>query len=610
MNTAPSQPCRAWLTSPWLPAGLLVLAALALWGPAVAYDFINYDDNLYVYENPFVLGGLSSQGWSYAWRASDGGSWMPLTWLSLMTDAAVWGARPFGYHLTNIVLHALNGLLLYLAFWRMTRRPWACAWVAAIFALHPLRTESVVWIAERKDVLSTFWGLLALLAYTYYAARPAFLRYLPVLAAFLLALLSKPMLATLPVLLLVLDYWPLGRLRRNAPGGGHPWRVVAEKLPLLAVALGVGCVTLLTQRDAGALPGMAMDFRGRALRLADNYFFYLTRFFRPADLSVVYPAGQGLELVPALLAAAALLAITGVALWRWKKTPSLLSGWLWFLVALLPVIGLVPIGHIWVADRYSYLASIGLAWGVAWVLSGLLGTTPARRAVLALLAALSLAAAAGQSLRYRPVWRTSETLFRHALRVAPGNAVAHLNLGSWYERRGHFTEALPELDAALSLDPTLGNVHLIKGNVMRGMGRLEEAVQEYQLALTNSLRRAPIHSNLGIVLFQMNRYDAAVSNLQQALQMDPSLFDARFNLGLLLSHLRRPREAIAQLEELVRRNPRDDTAFFLLGNLHLAHRDPAAALRSYTQALRLQPGRPDYIQARQQALRLTGAAAP
>lgn len=452
------------------------LAAAVFW-PAVQFEFINYDDDVYVSANPLVASGLSLPGVKAAFTTTAGSNWMPLTWLSLMADTTLFGNTPRGYHRTAVLLHGASVALLFVALRRLTRRPWASALAAALFAVHPTRLESVAWIAERKDVLSGLFFMLALGSYARHAGAPAPARRLPVVGWFLCGLLAKPMLVTFPFLLLLLDAWPLRRWR--SPRDPALGTVLAEKVPLFALAFVFSVVTYLIQLREGAVaPGGTAWFG----RVVTHYGWYVAKAFWPADLALVYPADLGLG--PWTLLIAAGLALLTLAAWgAARRCPAGWVGWCWFAGMLFPVCGVVPIGHISVAARYLYLPLVGLAVAVAHGTAQALDRRVAWRPWAGLAGALLVAALALETRRQLPNWRDSETLFAHTLRVTGANPIVHYNLACTHARAGRHPEALAEFRRALAARPDYTAAWIGAGHAWYALGRADAAARCYRRGL-------------------------------------------------------------------------------------------------------------------------------
>jgi len=448
----------------------LVAATLLVYGQVRAYDFINFDDNVYVPGNPHVSGGLTRAGVAWAFSTVDYFYWQPLTWLSHMLDCQLFGLRAGWHHLTNVLLHIANSLLVFFVFRRMTGAHWRSAMVAGLFALHPLRVESVAWIAERKDVLSCFWFLVALWAYVRYAERPTDGRYRWVLAAMLMGLMAKPMLVTVPLLFLLVDYWPLGRV------------AFAEKLPMLFLAAVASVLTAIGTKRMGAMEWAAgIPFGLRVSNALVAYVRYIGKTLWPGKLAIFYPYPAWISAWKVAGAVLLLGSITAAALWAGRRHRYFATGWLWFVVGLVPTIGIVQVGKQSMADRFAYIPLIGLFAAVVWGAELLLKD---HRKAAAALAAMVLAACGVRSWEQTRTWRDSETVFGHALEVTGENSVAEHHVGRALVSRGLTDAALPHFAEAVRLDPRdflphfdYGSALLEKGDADRAMAEFEEAVR-------------------------------------------------------------------------------------------------------------------------------------
>jgi protein O-mannosyl-transferase len=590
--------------SNWKPPARTVVLALALvaitlaaWSPVLQNDFVNYDDPVYVTENPHVQGGLTWAGAAWAFRTGEGANWHPLTWLSHMLDCQLWDLRPAGHHLTSLLFHAANTLLLFLLLKRLTGSDWRSALVAALFAWHPLHVESVAWVAERKDVLSTFFGLLALGAYARYVqcgdlkSPISNLRspwYAAALFLFALSLMSKPMLVTLPFLLLLLDYWPLARwqLVQGSKFPAAPARLLLEKLPFLALSAASCVVTFLVQQHGRAVvPAEALPLKARLLNGLLAYGGYVDKACWPVRLAVFYPYHR-LSWGPVLLAAAVVAGLTLAAvLWR-RRWPGLCVGWFWFVGTLVPVIGLVQVGAQAMADRYTYLPLIGLFVAVAWVLPDLLGRWKAAAGAAALLLCLILSW--GQ-LSY---WKNSETLFRHALAVTTGNYVAHGNLGAALVVAGQPREAEAQFSAALRVHPGYYPAAYALGNLARTNGSPESALAWFNRALALRPGDAQVQYNHAVMLAEMQQEDAAIAHYREALRLNPQLAPAHNNLAGLLLLQGQPDEALVHAQTALRLQPEFPQAHLNAGNALFLAEKFAQAEAHYRAALRLDPKLP------------------
>ena len=578
-------------------AGLLLLAVGLAFGRAAGHDFVNFDDNVYVYDNPRVAAGLTADGIVWAFTGRHAANWHPLTWLSHMLDVQLFGLRPAGHHASSVLLHGLTAAFLFLALRSLTGRLWTSAFAAALFALHPMRAESVAWVAERKDVLSGLFFALALGAYARYARRPSSLpRYLAVVALFALGLMAKPMLVTLPLLLLVLDCWPLGRgcpARRSAPDrpGAHPrrWgRLALEKVPLLLLSAASAAVTLWAQREA-IVSDELLSPGWRVANAAVSYVEYLGKSLFPANLAVFYPhPGSGLAAWKAATAGGTLVAVTAGTLAVRRRHPWLAAGWLWFLGMLVPVIGLVQTGGQATADRYAYLPQIGLAVALAWTTAAA-GGTARRRPMACGAAAAALALLALGAWRQTGHWRDSETLFTRALAVTPGNALAHNNLGVFLSTKGRTDEAIAQYRRALELWPRYAEAATNLGVALAGRGLLREAMGSYRDALSSDPGHAGARYNLGNALALLGRDDEAIREYERALAVDPGMTEARVNLCAALERRGRPEEAAAQCRAALADKPDSSEAHANLGAALAALGRFDEAVRQHEAALRLAP---------------------
>ena len=528
--------------------GLLLLAVALAFGRSVGHDFV-FDDFLYLRENPHMARGLSTEGIAWAFTTAYAANWHPLTWLSLMLDRQFYDWAPWGYHLTNVVLHAGVAIGLFLALRRMTGELWPSALAAALFAVHPLRVESVAWVAERKDVLSGLFFVLALWAYAGYARRPfSCVGYLAVCGWFALGLMAKPMLATLPLVLLLLDYWPLGRM-------GLGWRLVVEKLPLLALSAASCVLTLLAQRTELA----SLDVVPLGSRVANavvSYAAYVGQFVWPAGLAVFYPypdAGRPIwQVAGALLL---LLVITAAAAACWRRFPWLPVGWFWYLGMLVPVIGLVQVGNQAMADRYTYLPQIGLAIGVAWGAKRALGAWPQHAWACGAGAALALAVLMGCTWRQTGYWRNSETLWSRAVDCTSSNAFAHgqLGLALFAERR--LDQAVTQYQKCLEINPNDDAAHSNLGLALREQGHVAEAIDHYRKALEINPDLVTAHHNLGLALHSQGNFAEAIRHYRRAIEINPGFARTHFDLARALVNLGQIEEAAFECSRTLELNP-------------------------------------------------------
>jgi Tfp pilus assembly protein PilF len=548
-------------------AALVLLTLLGFW-PVIGNGFINYDDDEYVTENPHVQAGLTLNGIRWALTATEAANWHPLTWVSHMADQSLFGADPRGHHLSSLSWHLANVVLLFLVLFRMTGAPWRSAAVAALFALHPLHVESVAWISERKDVSSAFFWILTLWAYARYADRPGPRRYLLVAAFLALGLACKPMLVSVPLVLLLLDFWPLDRL--HSPY----WPVVREKIPLVFLAAASCVVTLVAQQRGGAIGSFErLPLSMRLENAVVSYAGYLSKTIWPAGLSIVYPhpgpGRPGWQLAGAI---SLLAAISYGAIRARRRRPYFLVGWLWFLVTLVPVIGLVQVGEQAMADRYTYVPLVGpfvaMVWGAADLVRRA-GDTERQRRISTAAVATASAAVLGILLALTRVqagyWRDSETLFRHALEVTTANATAHLNLASALAAEGRIEEAVPHLEEAVRIQPRLEEAHYNLGLALAILDRANEANEHFAKALNFEPRLPESHNTLGTFLAKQGKIDEAIAHFEKAIAMRPEFADAHYNLGTARAAQQRWSESILHFERAVALRPVYPEARYNLG---------------------------------------------
>jgi len=544
---------------------LLAVATLAIYAQTATHGYVAYDDDQYVYQNPWVKAGLTVSNLAWAFTTFFYANWHPFTWISYMLDFSLFGSNPGAQHLVNVALHLASTLLLFFVLARMTRQPWRCAVVAAIFAVHPLHVESVAWISERKDVLSTFFEILALLLYVRYTTKSSTKSYLAMAVAFALSLLAKPMAVTFPFVLLLLDYWPLRRL--DWPLKPEPVRrLVIEKVPLLAMAAVASVLTFVAQRSFGAVISLTrFPLPERAANAAIAYVTYIWKSFWPADLAVLYPAHEP-SLGNAVIALVILAAITGAA-WHWvKQRPYLAVGWLWYLGMLVPVIGLVQVGAQSMADRYTYLPMVGLSIALVWTIADLVHNRPALGTAVAGATILALALLAGSAYRQVTYWKTSRTLFEHALAVTTNNSVIQNNLGVIVSDEGNSAEAVTLYRAALATAPDYAEANGNLGHELLKSGQLDQAQPSLAKALDLNPNLVRAQADLGLLLAARGQFEEARRHIERSLTLAPSDAENESNLCFVLTHLGRPDEAISHCNTALRINPGLSNAQFNLNN--------------------------------------------
>jgi protein O-mannosyl-transferase len=612
----------------WISAGL-ALTTLVVYAPATRFQFTTYDDPDFVTANPIVQAGLTVNGFKWAWHSEVARNWHPITMLTHMLDCQLFGVKPAWPHFVNILLHAANAVLLFHLLKRMTGTIWRSAVVAALFAFHPLHVESVAWVAERKDVLSTLFWFLTTWAYVRYtdAAKPrtSNLRfYALALVLFAIGLMCKPMLVTVPFALLLLDYWPLGRMKRVSLT-----RLVAEKIPFMAMSAVLCIVTYSIQQHGGSVldvNNLPMSFRiGNALI---SYWRYIGKMIWPVNLAALYLRSGDWPAWEIALAGAGLAAVSVIAVWQRRRRPWLPVGWFWYVGTLVPVIGIVQAGMQTMADRYTYVPLVGifviLAWG-GWELANFL-----RAPTLApWLAAASLGACAVATARQLPYWKDSESLYTRMINATPNNYMAHYNLGNYFSHQGKIGEAVTNFEAALQEEPNYADAHNNLGGILLDQKRYDEALSHYRAAvrtnpeymhffnLANALADAAsarhdasefaqaeaayqealrlnpnssdAHHNLGMTWQFQGSNDQAIAEFAEAARLDANRLDSWSRLAICCAEQNRMAEAEAAFRQIIRLRPQDSGAYGNLGNALAAQNKFDEAVPSYLTALKLNP---------------------
>ena len=567
-----------------LVALCLALATVLLYWPVHAYDFVNLDDVDYIRRNVPVLAGLTLASVRWAFTTLWTSFWMPLTWLSFMVDSQLYGTGAGGYHVTNVLLHAASTVVVFVLLVRATGECWPSAFVAGLFALHPLHVESVAWVTERKDVLSTLVMLLTLGCYGRWVARPTAGRYLVTLVVFVLGLMAKPMFTTGAVLLLVVDLWPLRRFR-----GLPPVRLLVEKVPFVVLAVPFAMVTMLAGRHVVA-PGELTDIplAARLAAVCESYVTYLARTFWPSGLAVLYPEHLPPPLWQTALAALGLLAVTGFALAEARGRPWLTAGWLWYVLALVPVSGIVRIGNFASADRFTYVPLLGIFVVAAWAANEL-ATPPARRWVAVGFAGGVLTVCATVARSQLAYWHDGITLFERTIAVTGANPIAQYMLGLALADRGRTDEAMTRYAESLRLRPDYAHAHTSLGRLLLDRGRLDDAVAHLSAALRSDPEDAFAHDALAHVFVQQGRYDEAIAHYVQALRFEPDVPAIHIGYGAALAARGRLKEATAEYAAALRVRPDDAEAHDNLANALAAQGRVDEALAEYAAALRLRP---------------------
>ena len=585
-----------------LIGALLTLGTLAGYWPVRHFDFVNLDDGVYVSECRMVRQGLSWPGLAWAFQSVRGGNWNPLVWLSHMADCQIYGMAPGGHHLTNLLLHTANVLLLFLVLKSMTGATWRSGFAAAIFAWHPAHVESVAWVSERKDVLSTLFWLLTTWTYVRYArgskvqGPKSKVLYALSLLFFVLGLLSKPMLVTLPFTLLLLDYWPLNRFAKGNQvatiGTGKPPAaksltrkfLILEKVPFIILSAGASVLAVWAQQSASALA--ATPFSARLANAPVFYLTYLRMLFWPVDLAVFYPYPDAIHLWQTIGAVLVLLLITWAVIRGMKQHGYLGMGWFWFLGTLVPVIGLVQVGSQGTADRYTYIPYIGLAIIVSWGLADVARAWPRGRAVLKAFAVLALLCCLATTASQVTYWQNNTTLLEHARKVTSGNFIAHDNLGSELLHHGKLDEAEAHFREVIRLRPAVAKPYNNLGMVFAMRNNLDEATNLFATALALDPQLAEAHYNMGNAYLIKGRIDEAIVELKTALRLNPDDVNAQLRMADALIKSGKAVDAVPYGEAAVEAQPGNAYAHFNLGLAYLAAKRRRAGQLSGSRATR------------------------
>lgn len=603
--------------APWIvPAALAALTILTFY-PAIRCDFIDFDDPKYVTENPHILTGLTWASVHWAWTSFYAGSWLPLTWLSLMGDAQIFGTGPVGFHLTNVVLHTTNVVVLYLLLRAGTGCWRRSAIVAAFFAVHPLRVESVAWVTERKDVLSGLFGLSAIALYITYVRRNSLGCYVAAVAMTTLSLMTKQVFVTMPFLLLLLDFWPLKRISRIhwagpsdqsrtregsaiALGGGIGTRVGAgrllvEKAPFLALSIAAALVAIVAARREGLMPLQAMGLGERLRNATISYVQYLGKMARPTELCVYYryPDRPIWEVVGAALL---LVSLTLLAIWRRRRSPGVAVGWFWYLGVMLPTIGLVQAGAQSLADRFTYVPMIGALIMATWLIPQRLLDAPRGKWMAGIILTGALAALCSMTRTQIGYWKNSIALWEHDLRFMPPDSLtlrsmsgAYINAGSALHRAGDVSGAIRQWQRGLAVDPHNMEVYEYVAANLWAQGRAEEAIQCYRRAIAIEPDDADMHRRLATSLLDSGNAAEAIAEYRVALRIDPGLVKAHAGLGAALCRAGKLDEGTAEFAEALRLNPRSAVAHDGLGMALLSQGRTSDAALHFAQAVRIEP---------------------
>ncbi|MGA2151144.1 MAG: tetratricopeptide repeat protein [Geobacteraceae bacterium] len=519
----------------------LIIAIFAVYLQVGNHPFLGFDDTDYITSNAHVSSGITDKNITWAFTSVDAANWHPITWLSHMVDVQFYGMNPRGHHLTNVVIHTISSLFLLLLLFRLTGSLWQSSFVAALFALHPLHVESVAWVAERKDVLSAFFWFLTLIFYAEYVVKRKPALYMLSLFSFLLGLMSKPMLVTLPIVMLLMDFWPLDRYRHDEQEQGlcqlssRLIALIKEKIPFFVCSILSADVTIYAQNKGGAMSLLeAIPFIFRIENALIAYVKYIGKTFWPQYLAVLYPISLSIPLWQAVCSLLLLLIVSGATIWLRHRHPYLAVGWFWFLVTLIPVIGLIQVGNQSMADRYTYIPLIGLFIMVAWGVPGLTKGLQHRQGILALIAGTVIITSAVLTWQQLGYWRDNISLYRHTLEITTGNYVINYNLGLELENNGNLDSAIKEFHEALRIDPYFEKAHYNMGNVLIKKGNRDAAIEQFQEALQINPYDSKAHVNLGTALASKGDLNAAIKEFQEALQINPYDSKAYTNLRIAL----------------------------------------------------------------------------
>ncbi|MBU4287520.1 MAG: tetratricopeptide repeat protein [Proteobacteria bacterium] len=604
---------------------ILILSTLIVYWQVKDFDFVGYDDELYLTENHQVQAGLTFESFIWAFTTFHTGNWHPLTWLSHMLDCELYGLNPMGHHWTNLQLHIANTLLLFLIFQKMTGALWKSAFVAALFALHPLHVESVAWVAERKDVLSTFLGMLTIWAYISYVKKRNILRYLLVFILLSMGLMAKPMLVTFPFVLLLLDFWPLGRL-------GNISRLIWEKIPLFVPVAASSVLTFIAQQKVGAVYTFeALSIKTRIANACVSYANYMVKAIWPQKLAIFYPHPFGmLSLWHTFWSVLLIAGLSFLAIRMLNQYKYVAVGWFWYLGTLVPVIGLLQVGAQGMADRYTYIPLIGLFIIATWGISDLLKKWHYSKIILAVFAIILISAFSTRTYFQIKHWKNSAAVFENATKVTNYNWLAYNNLGLalmrngkaekavfYYKKAleikpdylialdnlgialfqlGKLEEALSYYSEALKIDPEHAGIHNHIANVLAAQGKLEKAVNHYTKALTIDPDLAITHNNLAIALVAQGNLEKAIFHYELAIKKDPEYADAHYNLGCLLLNQKKNREAVAHFAEVIKINSEYAQAYHQIGLILVQQGKLKEASKFIIKAIQINPNYSEAIE--------------
>lgn len=574
----------------------LISAILLVYWQITGHEFINFDDGLYVTQNPHVQSGITLESIKWAFTTGHAANWHPITWLSHMMDYKLYGLDPMGHHWTNLQIHIVNSILLFLVFKMMTGALWQSSFVAALFALHPLHVESVAWVAERKDVLSTFFWILSMWAYVRYARHPGKKRYALLTLLFILGLMTKPMLVTLPFVLLLLDFWPLSRFQPMTKGYYNvSYKTIAglvwEKLPLFTFSAVSCIITFFVQKHGGAIKSLeAVPLDLRLANALFAYVGYIGKTIWPQKLALIYPYPSISVFWQIIFSLPVLICISALVIKLARDFPYLVTGWLWYLGTLVPVIGLVQVGNQSMADRYTYVSLIGIFIIVSWGMKDIFCRKQNRKTLLALLAGLSITSfmiCAWFQTRY---WQNSTLLLKQTINVTSNNSMAHYIFGLALDQQGKLDEAVLQYKNALNIKPNFSKAHNALGAAILRDGKLKEAIYHFNEAVNIYPDYADAHNNLATALITKGKFEEAVFHYKEALRIDPENETAHKNLGNLFLNQGCTDKALEHYGKALVINPEDFDAHFKIGRIMAKQGNAKQALIHFAEVIKISPG--------------------
>jgi tetratricopeptide (TPR) repeat protein len=581
----------------------LVAATLAAYEPIRHNDFVSYDDTTYITENPNVTGGITQHSIVWAFTTGHSSNWHPLTWLSHMLDYEIYGLNPLGHHITNVLIHIVNSLLLFWILRKMTGTIWTSAFVAGVFALHPLQVDSVAWAAEKKTVLSGLFWLLTIAVYIHYTKQPRLGRYLLLFVVFGFCIMTKPVVVTLPLVLLLLDYWPLERVKWGQLGTpssptkvirhkASMGRLITEKIPLFALSAILCLITFVSQKSGGAvieLETVPLDYR--IANMFFSYIRYIGKMIWPSRLAVFYPYHiADLSVTTVIICAALFALITILAIYTYRQNKHITTGWLWYVVTLVPVIGLVQAGFQSLANRYMYLPMLGLLIIIAWSAKDLIVKHPQLKAVTAVMGTIVLLSLLILTRAHVRHWQNSITLFEYALKTTTNNATAEVNYGiALLHEAGRFDEVISHLRKAVRLNPTFAIARYNLGKILLQQGKSNEAIECFNELLQQNGDSAEAHFNLAVAFNMQKKYDDAIKHLAKVLEIDPNYPDARNKMEITLIISGRTNDAFAYFNEILRTSKDPAEEYTNLGVVYTQAGKYELAIQSFTKAVELKP---------------------